>query len=55
MIGDEPRISPADFEWNCLHYLDPVITLGGVLPLNLGWMHKLAADGNFRRGKAIVT
>lgn len=41
--------------WNCLQYLDPVITLVGVLPLNLGWMHKLAADGNFQRGKAIVT
>jgi radical SAM superfamily enzyme YgiQ (UPF0313 family) len=41
--------------WNCLQYLDPVITLGGVLPLNLGWMHKLTADGNFQRGKAIVT
>ena len=41
--------------WNCLRYLNPLITLGGVLPLNLGWMYKLAADGNFQRGKAIVT
>jgi hypothetical protein len=39
---------------NCLRYLDPVFVLAGVLPLNLGWMHKLAADGNFERGQAVV-
>jgi hypothetical protein len=35
-------------------YLDPVLVVGGVLPLNLGWRHKLAVDGNFRRGAALV-
>lgn len=38
-----------------LQYLDPAFVLGGVLPLNLSWRHKLAVDGNFQRGAALVT
>jgi radical SAM superfamily enzyme YgiQ (UPF0313 family) len=38
-----------------LQYLDPAVVLGGVLPLNLGWRHKLAVDGNLQRGVALLT
>jgi radical SAM superfamily enzyme YgiQ (UPF0313 family) len=43
--------------WKSLRYLDPLIVLGGVLPLNLGWRRKLLRDGNFQRGAlfAMVT
>ncbi len=34
----------------CLGYMDPAVVLAGVLPLNVGWRHKLTADGNFGRG-----
>jgi radical SAM superfamily enzyme YgiQ (UPF0313 family) len=34
-------------------YLDPVLVLGGVVPVNLGWRLKLAADGSFRKGAAL--
>jgi radical SAM superfamily enzyme YgiQ (UPF0313 family) len=35
-------------------YLDPVLVLGGVVPVNLGWRVKLAADGSFRKGAGPV-
>jgi radical SAM superfamily enzyme YgiQ (UPF0313 family) len=41
--------------WNSLQYLDPGLVLGGVLPLNLGWRHKLIEDGNFQRGTVLAT
>jgi radical SAM superfamily enzyme YgiQ (UPF0313 family) len=31
-------------------YLDPALVLGGVLPVNVGWRGKLAADGTFTKG-----
>ena len=40
--------------WNSLQYLDPALALGGVLPLNLGWRHKLTEDGNFQRGTVLA-
>jgi hypothetical protein len=41
--------------WKRLRYLDPLIVLGGVLPLNLGWRRKLLMDGNFQRGALFAT
>ncbi len=35
-------------------YLDPVLVLGGVVPVNLGWRVKLTADDSFRKGAALV-
>jgi radical SAM superfamily enzyme YgiQ (UPF0313 family) len=40
--------------WKSLHYLSPVIALGGILPLNLGYRHRKAMDGDFRRGEPFV-
>jgi radical SAM superfamily enzyme YgiQ (UPF0313 family) len=40
--------------WRSLRYLEPTLVWNGVLPLNLGWRHKLAADGNFQRGATFV-
>jgi radical SAM superfamily enzyme YgiQ (UPF0313 family) len=37
-----------------LQYLNPVIALGGVLPINLGWRHRLAVEGNLQQGDTIV-
>jgi radical SAM superfamily enzyme YgiQ (UPF0313 family) len=39
---------------NSFRYLDPVLVLGGVLPVNLGWRVKLKADGTFERGAELV-
>jgi radical SAM superfamily enzyme YgiQ (UPF0313 family) len=36
-------------------YLDPIVVLGGVAPVNLGWRVKLAADGSFRKGAGPVS
>jgi radical SAM superfamily enzyme YgiQ (UPF0313 family) len=36
--------------WRSFQYLDPSVVLGGVLPLNLGYRHRKAVDGDFRRG-----
>jgi radical SAM superfamily enzyme YgiQ (UPF0313 family) len=41
--------------WNSLQYLDPGLALGGVLPINLGWRHKLREDGNFQRGVVLAS
>ena len=41
--------------WKSFQYLDPALVLGGVLPLNLGWRHKLTEDGNFQRGMELAT
>ena len=41
--------------WNSFQYLDPGMVLGGVLPINLGWRHKLTEDGNFQRGTTLAT
>ena len=38
----------------CLRYLDPIVVLGGVAPVNLGWRVKLAADGSFAKGAGPV-
>ena len=38
----------------CFGYLEPMLVLRGVLPINLGWRHKLTADGTFGRGAALV-
>ena len=40
--------------WKSLQYLDPMLVISGVLPLNLGWRRKLAADGHFQKGAAFV-
>jgi radical SAM superfamily enzyme YgiQ (UPF0313 family) len=40
--------------WKTLRYLDPMVALGGILPINLGWRHKLAVDGNFQRGVELL-
>jgi hypothetical protein len=37
--------------WRSLGYLSPVIALGGMLPLNLGYRHRKTLDGDFRRGE----
>ena len=34
----------------CFRYLDPIVVLGGVAPVNLGWRVKLAADDSFTKG-----
>ena len=36
--------------WRGLRYLGPGFTLAAVLPINLGWRHKLTVDGNYGRG-----
>lgn len=40
--------------WQCLRYLGPAVALRGVLPLNLGYRHKMSLDGTFQRGAAFV-
>ena len=40
--------------WQSLGYLDPLVALSGVLPINLGWRHKLTADGNLPLGAGFV-
>jgi radical SAM superfamily enzyme YgiQ (UPF0313 family) len=40
--------------WRSFSYLEPVLVLSGVAPLNLGWRHKLAADGTFQRAEGFV-
>lgn len=40
--------------WRSLRYLPPSIVLQGVLPLNLGFRHKLAVDGTFARSESFV-
>lgn len=37
--------------WKSLRYLDPVVALGAMLPLNLGYRHRKTLDGDFRRGQ----
>jgi len=37
-----------------LGYLDPIVALGGVVPVNLGWRVKLAADGSFAKGRELA-
>lgn len=48
------RSSIARRVWRSLHYLETGITLAGVLPINLGWRHKLTADGNYGRGADFI-
>jgi radical SAM superfamily enzyme YgiQ (UPF0313 family) len=38
--------------WRSLRYLHPAVVLRGVLPLNLGFLSRLAVDGTFERGDA---
>jgi len=40
--------------WKGLHYLHPAVVLRAVLPLNLSFQGRLAADGNFQRGDAFA-
>ena len=40
--------------WRSFAYLEPALVLGGVARLNLGWRHKLAADGTFRRAEGFA-
>jgi radical SAM superfamily enzyme YgiQ (UPF0313 family) len=40
--------------WHSLRYLSPVVVVGGVVPLNLGYRHRLAMVGTFQRGDAFV-
>jgi len=37
--------------WKCLHYLDPWVVLGGVVPINLGFQRGYARGGTFERAK----
>jgi radical SAM superfamily enzyme YgiQ (UPF0313 family) len=40
--------------WKSLHYLNPVVALGAILPLNLGYHHRKTLDGDFQRGKPFL-
>jgi radical SAM superfamily enzyme YgiQ (UPF0313 family) len=40
--------------WQDLRYLDPGLILRAILPLNLGYRRKMAADGTFGRGAAFI-
>ena len=40
--------------WRGLRYLDPAVALRAVLPLNLGYLNRLAVDGSFERGAAFA-
>ncbi len=40
--------------WKGLRYLHPEVVLRGVLPLNLGFLNRLAVDGTFERGDAFT-
>jgi hypothetical protein len=37
--------------WRSLGYLGPVMALGGMLPLNLGYRRRKTLDGDFRRAE----
>jgi radical SAM superfamily enzyme YgiQ (UPF0313 family) len=40
--------------WKSMRYLNPVVALGAMLPLNLGYRHRKTLDGDFRRGEPFV-
>ena len=40
--------------WKSLRYLHTATILRAMLPLNLGYRHRLTVDGTFQRGKAFI-
>ena len=40
--------------WKGFHYLHSAAVLRAILPLNIGYRHRLAMDGTFQRGDAFV-
>jgi radical SAM superfamily enzyme YgiQ (UPF0313 family) len=37
--------------WKCARYLNPLVVLAGVVPINLGFRHGFGHDGTFERAK----
>ena len=38
----------------CEQELGPIVALGGIVPLNPGYRHRKAMDGDFRRAEPFV-